>query len=33
MAWYRNDKVAVAEALRRGEQPDLAMTMESRPLG
>ncbi len=32
MAWYRNDKAAVAEALRRGEQPDLATTMASGPL-
>jgi hypothetical protein len=32
MAWYRNDKVAVAEALRRGERPDLATTMASGPL-
>jgi hypothetical protein len=29
MAWYRNDKIAVAEALRRGERPDLATTMAS----
>jgi hypothetical protein len=33
MAWYRNDKAAVAEALRRGDRPDLATTMGSRPLG
>lgn len=32
MEWYRNDKVAVAEALRRGERPDLATTMASGPL-
>src|SRR5213595_2158717 len=32
MAWYRNDKVAVAAALRRGERPDLATTMASGPL-
>jgi hypothetical protein len=32
MAWYRNDKVVVAEALRRGERPDLATTMASGPL-
>src|SRR5438128_4231768 len=32
MAWYRNDKTAVAEALRRGERPDLATTMASGPL-
>ncbi len=32
MAWYRNDKAAVAQALRGGERPDLATTMESRPL-
>jgi hypothetical protein len=32
MAWYRNDKAAVAEALRRGERPDLATTMASGPL-
>ncbi len=29
MEWYRNDKVAVAEALRGGERPDLATTMAS----
>src|SRR5437588_2282095 len=29
MEWYRNDKAAVAEALRRGERPDLATTMAS----
>src|SRR5947209_7065489 len=29
MAWYRNDKAAVAQALRRGERPDLATTMAS----
>src|SRR6266566_3841371 len=29
MAWYRNDKATVAEALRRGERPDLATTMAS----
>jgi hypothetical protein len=32
MEWYRNDKVGVAEALRRGERPDLATTMASGPL-
>src|SRR5712691_10677846 len=32
MAWYRNDKAAVAEALRRGERPDLATTMACGPL-
>src|SRR5437868_5805414 len=32
MEWYRNDKAAVAEALRRGERPDLATTMASGPL-
>ena len=32
MAWYRNDKASVAEALRRGERPDLATTMASGPL-
>ena len=32
MAWYRNDKAAVTEALRRGERPDLATTMASGPL-
>jgi hypothetical protein len=32
MAWYRNDKAAIAEALRRGERPDLATTMASGPL-
>jgi hypothetical protein len=32
MAWYRNDKAAVAEALRRGEHPELATTMASGPL-
>jgi hypothetical protein len=32
VAWYRNDKAAVAEALRRGERPDLATTMASGPL-
>src|SRR5258708_18042066 len=32
MGWYRNDKAAVAEALRRGERPDLATTMASGPL-
>src|SRR5256714_11911479 len=31
MAWYRNDKAAVTEALRRGERPDLATTMASGP--
>jgi hypothetical protein len=29
MEWYRNEKVAVIEALRRGERPDLATTMAS----
>jgi hypothetical protein len=32
MAWYRNEKAAVPEALRRGERPDLATTMASGPL-
>src|SRR6266705_383870 len=32
MAWYRNDKAVVVEALQRGERPDLATTMASRPL-
>ena len=32
MAWYRNDKAAVAEALRRGARPDLATTMARGPL-
>ena len=32
MAWYRNEKAAVAEALREGERPDLATTMASGPL-
>src|SRR2546429_1607787 len=32
MEWYRNDKGAVVEALRRGERPDLATTMASGPL-
>jgi hypothetical protein len=32
MEWYRNDKAAVAEALRRGERPDVATTMASGPL-
>ena len=32
MEWYRNDKAAVAGALRRGERPDLATTMASGPL-
>jgi hypothetical protein len=32
MEWYRNDKEAVAGALRRGERPDLATTMASGPL-
>jgi hypothetical protein len=32
MEWYRNDKAAVAEALREGERPDLATTMASGPL-
>jgi hypothetical protein len=32
MAWYRNDKAAVAQALGRGERPDLATTMASGPL-
>jgi hypothetical protein len=32
MEWYRNDKEAVAGALRRGEPPDLATTMASGPL-
>ncbi len=32
MEGYRNDKAAVAEALRRGERPDLATTMASGPL-
>src|SRR5213595_1567669 len=29
MEWYRNEKAVVAEALRRGERPDLATTMAS----
>src|SRR6266566_4129001 len=29
MEWYRNDKGAVVEALRRGERPDFATTMAS----
>jgi hypothetical protein len=33
MAWYRHDKEAVAQALRRGERPDLATTRKSRPFG
>jgi hypothetical protein len=32
MAWYRNEKAAVTEALSRGERPDLATTMASGPL-
>ena len=32
MAWYRNNKAVVAEALRGGERPDLATTMASGPL-
>lgn len=32
MAWYHNDKAAVAQALRRGERPELATTMASGPL-
>src|SRR5258708_9515220 len=32
MAWYRNDKAVVVEALREGERPDLATTMASGPL-
>ena len=32
MEWYRNEKAAVAEALRGGERPDLATTMASGPL-
>src|SRR5438128_9791096 len=32
MAWYRNDKTAVAEAVRRREPPGLGTTMASRPL-
>ena len=32
MEGYRNDKAAVAEALRRDERPDLATTMASGPL-
>lgn len=32
MVWYRNEKAVVAEALRRGERPDLATTMASGPL-
>lgn len=32
MEWYRNDKAAVVEALKRGERPDLATTMASGPL-
>src|SRR6266536_1440482 len=32
MEWYRNEKAAVAEALRRGDRPDFATTMASGPL-
>lgn len=32
MEWYQNDKEVVAEALRRGEWPDLATTMAIGPL-
>src|SRR5512135_229216 len=32
MEWYRNDKAAVAEALREGDRPDLATTRASGPL-
>ena len=32
MEWYRNDKAAVVEALKRGERPDFATTMASGPL-
>ena len=32
MAWYRNEKAVVVEALRRGERPDLATTRASGPL-
>src|SRR5918911_94644 len=32
LVWYRRDREAVAEALRRGERPDLATTMASGPL-
>jgi hypothetical protein len=32
MEWYRRDKEVVAAALRRGERPDVASTMASRPL-
>jgi len=32
MEWYRHDKAAVVEALRRGERPQLATTMASGPL-
>src|SRR5512135_683348 len=32
MEWYRNEKAAVAKALRGGERPDLATTMASGPL-
>src|SRR5436305_11206338 len=32
MEWYRNDKAAVSEALRRSEQTYLATTMASGPL-
>ena len=32
MEWYRNEKAAVAEALRRGDRPDLVTTMASGPL-
>jgi hypothetical protein len=32
MEWYRNDKAAVGEALRRGQRPQLATTMASGPL-
>src|SRR5260370_983407 len=32
LAWYRQDKEAVVAALRRGERPDMATTISSRPL-
>jgi hypothetical protein len=32
MTWYRRDREAVLDALRRGEQPDLATTMAAGPL-
>ncbi len=32
MAWYRNEKATVVQALKAGERPDLATTMASGPL-